>query len=103
MTYTQRLLVVVAASSLFMALYFVFAMPWVMFNSSFRAGLLLPVSALSVGGGMYLARGRRPDDEEEIGFVRVALSAVASALIAFCLGYILMGTLGPLLQNFKHK
>jgi hypothetical protein len=101
MTYTQRLFVLVGASALFMAIYFVFPMTWVMRNISYTVGSVLPFVVVIAGGTTYLARGRRNDEGETVGYVRIVISAVAAALLASFLSYVLLAILAPVLYNMK--
>jgi hypothetical protein len=103
MTYTQQLLVLVGVSTLFMAAYFVLAMPWVMLNISYSGGGLLPFGIIIIGGAIYLARGGRNDDGDTVGYARIVLMAVAIALLSPFLAYILLASFSPFLYSLKHR
>jgi hypothetical protein len=89
MTYTYRLLVLVAASTVFTPLYFIL-LPRVMPQVPVPIGFLLPSVVIIICGSIFLARGRRTPDGKTVGYTRIVLMAVLTAVLSPFLAYILL-------------
>jgi hypothetical protein len=98
MTYANRLLVLVIASPILTALYFVFIMPWILLNISYFGGFLLPTIVILVGGSIYLAGRRRTASGKIVGYTRIILMAALTAFLSNTLAWILIMILGPSLH-----
>jgi hypothetical protein len=90
MAYKYRLLVLVAASTLFTPLYFML-LPRVMPKVPLPIGFLLPSVVIIVVGSIFLVGGRRTPDGKTVGYARIVLMAVLTAVLSPFLTFILMG------------